>query len=164
MDLKKITAVLLGFCFLISVAQASVSPYGPKGNRFGVGLYVGDPTGFTFKGYLTQQWAIQGIFAWSFANESFTMIGDAVFDFFDIPVETKKFRLPFYAGVGAKVGLDKGGRNKNRTVGGIRIPVGVAMQFVKYPIEVFFEVAPGMEVAPSTDFDITGGLGARFYF
>lgn len=162
--MKRIVLVFVGLLFLTSVAYGSVSPYGPKGKRFGVGLSVGDPTGFTFKGYLTQQWAIQGIFAWSFVDESFTLIGDAVFDFFDIPVETKKFHLPFYAGVGAKASFDKGGRNHDRTVGGIRIPVGVAMQFVKYPIEVFFEIAPGMEVAPSTDFDITGGLGARFYF
>lgn len=136
--------------------------YGPESKRFGIGLYLGEPTGFTGKGYLTDQLAIQGILSWSFVDDAFTIIGDVTYDVLDIPVDVRAFTLPFYIGAGVKVGIN-GGKDDNTLVG-IRVPLGVAMQFVNHPVEVFFEIAPGVGVAPETDFDISGGVGGRFYF
>lgn len=145
-----------------SVSAGPVSPYGPEARRFGAGLYLGEPTGLTFKGYVSDRMALDGLASWSFVDKAFTLIGDMTYDFFDIPVHDNRLTLPFYAGIGGKLGIrsDPG----DRTVGGIRIPVGLALQLVQYPIEVFFELAPGIDVAPATEFDLTGGLGARFYF
>lgn len=153
---------------LIAVVGFSVSAlagaYGPKEKKFGAGIVLGDPTGFTLKGYVAPKLAIDGFVSWSFVEEAFVLIGDVIYEFAEIPVETRKITLPFYAGAGAKIGVDQGGKNNNRTVAGLRIPVGIAVQFVQYPIEIFLEVAPGMEVAPSTAVDVTGGLGGRYYF
>lgn len=158
-------ATLISASLLSPNVQArAADPYGPQGKRFGAGIVAGDPTGLSAKGYITQKFAIDGIVSWSFVDESLTLIGDLTYEFLDIPVNVTSFSLPFYAGAGIKVGFDQGGKNDGRTLVGIRVPVGVAMQFVKYPIEVFFEVAPGIEVAPASEFDITGGIGARWYF
>lgn len=138
--------------------------YGPQGRRFGLGIIAGDPTGLSAKGYVTPKFAIDGIVAWSFVDGGFMMIGDLTYEFFDFSTGMSDFSVPFYVGAGAKVGFDRRGKNSGRTIVGVRVPVGVAMQFVKYPIEVFFEVAPGIELAPSTEFDITGGIGVRWYF
>lgn len=138
------------------------SPYGPEGKRFGVGLHLGEPTGFSLKGYLAQRWALDGIAAWSFSDEAFTIIGDATYDILDIPVETSVITLPFYVGGGVKIAINAG-QNDNTTFG-MRVPVGLSVQWVKYPVEIFLEIAPGIGIAPDTEFDFTGGIGARFYF
>jgi len=144
---------------------AESEPYGPQEKRFGAGIIVGEPTGLALKGYVTPEFAIDGIVSWSFVDDALTLIGDLTYEFFDIPTSDLKFTLPFYAGGGVKIGFDRRGKkSKRKTIVGIRIPVGVAMHFSTYPIEIFVELAPGIEVAPKSAFDFTGGIGARFYF
>ncbi len=140
----------------------SPSAYGPKGRRFGAGLHLGEPTGFTFKGYLNRRLAVDGIFAWSFVDDAFTLIGDATYEIMDIPTDTRAITLPFYVGGGFKVAANAGPSDKTEAT--IRVPIGVAAQWVRYSVEVFFEIGPGIKVAPETAFDLTGGIGARFYF
>jgi len=162
--------VLIGMAFSLTAMAKSHSSshnnnpaaYGPEGKRFGAGLYLGEPTGLTFKGYINSRLAINGIAAWGLRDEAFTVIGDVLYEFLDIPVDSNVLTFPFYAGAGAKLGFNAG--PNDRTVAGIRVPVGVALQWINHPVEVFAEIAPGMEVAPSTKLDIMGGIGARFYF
>lgn len=152
-------------CFWNAVSWAAASGYGPKAKRFGVGIMAGEPTGLALKGYVTSQLAIDGIVSWSFVDEALTLVGDAIYDFFDIEVHSKKVTLPFYAGAGAKIAFKAKRRNQSdATTGGIRIPVGLACQWSGYPIEAFIELGPGIQLGPETKFDITGGIGARFYF
>lgn len=138
------------------------SAYGPEAKRFGIGVYAGEPTGLTLKGYLTQRAALNGVAAWSFPDDAITLIGDLNYELFDIPVDSKVLTLPFYLGVGGKVALDAG-QNDDTEIG-VRVPVGVGLQWVTSPIEIFFEVVPGIVLVPETKFDIMGGLGLRFYF
>jgi len=138
------------------------SPYGPEAKRLGAGLYLGDPTGIAFKGYLTDKFAVNGVAGWEFRDKALTVIGDVTYDFLDIPIDSHVVTLPFYAGAGAKLEINAGPGDD--TVVGLRVPVGVAVQWVQYPIEIFVEVAPGIEVAPSSELDLTGGIGGRFYF
>jgi hypothetical protein len=163
--MKKIIviAVAVGIGLLLAQAVRAETPaaYGPEGKRFGIGVYLGEPTGFTGKGFITERLAIDGIVAWSFVDSQFTMIGDATYEFVDIPIHSNVISLPFYAGAGGKVGISN---NSNQTRVGIRIPIGVAAQWKNYPVEAFAELSPGVDVAPSTSFDMTGGVGARFYF
>lgn len=164
--MKKLCSCLIGFLLSLILCAPVLadppSPYGPKGKRVGVGVYLGEPTGFTFKGYLTERFAVDGIAAWSFTDDAFTLIGDVTYEFLDIPVDTTVITLPFYAGGGGKVAINAGADDHTEVA--IRVPVGLAVQWVQYPVEIFFEVAPGIDVAPETEFDLTGGIGARFYF
>lgn len=168
--MKKII-FLIGLMFIICVSGISFakgSEYGPKHKRFGAGIVVGEPTGITLKGYPGKYLAVDAIVSWSFVDHAFTIIGDVTYDFFDIPIHTAVATFPFYAGAGAKVGIHSDREHdhvhEHRTRVGIRVPVGVAAQWTQYPVEVYLEVAPGIELAPETEFDISGGLGARFYF
>lgn len=154
---------LMSFVFVGSaVSHAGTDPYGPENKRLGVGIIAGEPTGLSLKGYLTQQLGIDAIASWSFVEDAFTLIGDLTYDFFDIPVGTSKVTLPFYAGAGVLVGFNAGKEDKTKV--GVRVPIGVAVQWTTFPIEVFIEAAPGIELAPETEFDISGGVGVRFYF
>jgi hypothetical protein len=47
---------------------------------------------------------------------------------------------------------------------GIRIPIGISYYFQNDPIEIFFEVVPILDIAPSTSFSGNGGFGLRYYF
>lgn len=157
--------ILLGSVTLNRPAMAgSTSPYGPEGDRFGLGIILGEPSGLSAKGYFSPRVAGDLIVSWSFVHDALIIVGDVLYDFVDIPVNTRSFTLPFYAGVGGMIGFIEKGNDDGKTFVGVRVPVGVAMQFTNYPIEVFFEVAPGIELAPSTDPDVTGGIGARFFF
>jgi len=138
------------------------SPYGPEGKRFGLGLYVGEPTGLTFKGYLASRLAIDGVGAWSFVRDAVTLVFDVTYEILDIPIQSQSVTVPFYVGAGTKIGINTGPRD--RTEFTIRVPLGVAVQWENAPVEVFFEVAPGVDLSPETEFDISGGIGARFYF
>lgn len=162
----------ISFLFVILLFSLSVmaeesrknSSYGPDGKRFGLGVILGDPTGLSGKGYLSSDDAIHGIASWSFVDDAFTLIGDFTHDFVEIPVDTSVLTIPFYAGVGGKLVVNKGRPAGDKTAGGIRVPVGVALQWQRHPVELFIEAAPGIELAPETEFDLTGGVGAHFYF
>ncbi len=66
--------------------------------------------------------------------------------------------LPFYYGIGGRLLLG------NQAKLGVRIPVGLNYLFANDPIGIFFEVAPVLDLVPSTRFDVNGGIGIRYYF
>ena len=73
-----------------------------------------------------------------------------------IPVPDGK--LPFYVGVGGEVIL------ANDPVIGVRVPLGLDYMFNNAPVDIFVELVPILRLAPSTDFDFAGGIGARYWF
>ena len=68
-------------------------------------------------------------------------------------------RMLFYAGIGGRV---KAEEDDSRI--GVRVPLGLDYVFAGPPLDVFFEVAPVLDVAPGTDFRVNGGIGIRYYF
>lgn len=162
--MKSIFRICVLALLVIFSSVASAEEYGPDSKRIGFGIVAGDPTGITAKGYIGPKLAIDGIASWSFVDEAFTLIGDVTYEFFNLSVNSNTVSVPFYAGAGAKLAFDQGGKNNGKTAFGIRAPVGIAVQWLNHPVEIFIEAGPGVEVAPSTEFDLTGGIGARYYF
>lgn len=141
----------LGIVFFLSSSAA-------QGSDLGLGLILGEPTGLSLKSWLGNRTALDFAAAWSFANnDSLHFHADyLVHDFSQFKV--KKGKLPLYYGIGGRVKTEK----KSRI--GVRIPVGVCYIFEKTPLEIFFELAPLLDLVPKTDFGITGGIGIRYYF
>jgi hypothetical protein len=125
---------------------------------FGIGLILGEPTGLSAKYYLGGTNALDFGLAWSLGRHSnFHAHADYLRHKFDV-FEVQTGRLPFYYGIGARViGGDQG-------LVGIRVPIGVSYYFPNDPLEIFFEVVPILDLAPSTSFSGNGGLGIRYYF
>jgi hypothetical protein len=73
-----------------------------------------------------------------------------------IPVPEGK--LPFYVGVGGRVVF-----SDDATIG-VRVPLGLDYMFSNAPVDIFVELVPILNLAPSTDFDFNGGIGARYWF
>ena len=147
--------ILPVFLVIIGVNQAQAQT---NSGDFGIGLILGEPTGLSAKYYLGGNNALDFGVAWSLGRHShFHVHADYLrHNFSAFNVETG--RLPFYYGIGARVlGGDNG-------VVGVRIPIGVSYYFPNDPLEIFFEVVPILDLAPSTSFSGNGGLGIRYYF
>ena len=152
--LKKLLLVVALIAGLSGFAKAQQS-------GLGVGLMFGEPTGLSFKGWISERSAIDGGLGWSFAHEGSVHIhADYLYHFysvFDSP------RIPLYLGVGGRIKLENTEHNSDMRLG-IRVPFGIAYQFTEVPIDIFLEIAPIMDLNPKTEGSINGALGVRLYF
>lgn len=138
-------------------AQESQAPSG-----FGVGVILGEPTGLSLKHWLDREQAIDAAAAWSFSgNTSFQFHVDYLFHRYDLlDAAGAGEEFPVYYGVGARV---KAKDNDDRTLFGIRIPLGITYLFADAPFDIFVEVVPVLDLAPDVDVDINAAIGFRFY-
>ena len=157
--------LLLAFASLAWAQRRPSSPqpyYGPQLSRpNGLGMIIGEPTGISFKHWVSRKSAIDAGFAWSFAGR-----GDELHIHADYLWHTPLTsatdeavrRTDFYLGVGGRV------RFENDSRIGVRVPFGLE-HFVKdTPLDVFIEVAPIMDLAPNTELSANGGVGLRYFF
>lgn len=126
----------------------------------GIGAIVGEPTGFTVKHWVDDRSALDAAVGWSFeGRDSFHLHADWLWhDFSIFPVE--RGMLPLYYGVGGRFKARSGSDDRF----GVRVPVGVAYHFDNMPLELFGEIVPILDVAPSTDLSLNAAIGARWYF
>lgn len=143
---------------ILSAAGAFAPGAAAQQSGFGLGVVLGEPTGFAFKGWMDSKSAIDAGLAWSFLHETtfhvhmdYLLHTDAM---------TKRSDMPVYYGIGGRI--KTGGRGDDRI--GVRIVGGLAYYLPDAPVDVFIEIAPILDVAPSTDFQVNGGIGARYYF
>jgi hypothetical protein len=59
---------------------------------------------------------------------------------------------------------DAGKQEEDQNRLGVRVPLGLDYLFARSHLEMFFEVAPILDLAPSTDLRVNAGLGIRYYF
>ena len=145
---KFIVAVFFGIISLGISAQDS---------GLGAGLIIGEPTGISAKSWLSSHDAIDAGLAWSISHGWFHIHADYLRHAFGlIPVEKGQF--PLYFGAGVKIGLG------NDVSIGLRVPVGLAYLFDGTPLDIFIEIAPGLQIIPDTKFDMGGGIGVRYWF
>ena len=142
----------------ILIAVFSSGNAAAQESGFGLGIILGEPTGISFKNWIGSRTAIDSGVAWSFGNnDSLHLHADYLvhdFNFFKI----KKGKLALYYGIGGRVKTEK----KSRI--GVRIPIGISYIFENAPLDIFLELAPLLDLVPSTEFGLTGGVGIRYYF
>jgi hypothetical protein len=85
--------------------------------------------------------------------------GDYLWHRYDIEIDVPG-ALPFYFGVGARVLPHEGDGSRV----GVRVPLGLDYITRDRRFDVFLEVAPMVDLVPETEFDLSGGVGARSYF
>ena len=126
----------------------------------GVGIMLGEPTGFSAKKWLSSTSAIDGGLAWSFVNDGSMQIhGDYLFHFPDF---ISKPKLTAYLGVGGRIKFK--GNDKGESSLGIRIPAGLTYIFPDAPFDAFVEVAPVFDLTPETRSSFNSAIGVRYYF
>ncbi|HTK82027.1 MAG TPA: hypothetical protein VL633_07025 [Bacteroidota bacterium] len=130
-----------------------------QGSGFGVGVIVGEPTGFSFKGWMDSKSAIDAGLAWSFVRgTSFHVHADYLFHSFG--VFNSEETIPLYFGVGGRIKTVSGGDARL----GVRGVIGIGYFFKDAPVDLFLEVAPVLDLTPATEMQVNAGFGARYFF
>lgn len=125
----------------------------------GIGFIIGEPTGLSLKSWTSSINAFDLGLAWSIGRyDAINIHGDYLWHRFGVFEDLDQGWLPVYYGIGGRIVLAE-----NDAVLGARIPVGINYLFEETPIDLFFEIAPVVNLVPSTDFDVNGGVGVRVY-
>ena len=66
--------------------------------------------------------------------------------------------MPYYIGLGGRVKIE----DKSRV--GVRFVIGAEYYLEDAPFGFFFEIAPILDLAPETELDMNGAIGARVIF
>jgi hypothetical protein len=129
--------------------------------QVGLGFIVGEPTGIDLKLWLNNRNALEFALAWSLSDDNdFHIQGDYLWHKFDLIDLDNADQMPLFFGLGGRVVL----RDNADDIVGVRFPVGLDYIFTNYPFDIFFELVPILDLAPDTDFDLEGAIGARFWF
>ncbi len=120
-----------------------------------LGVILGEPTGLSLKLWRSNNSAFDAALAWSFSdNEAVHLHADYLrHNWLDV----ESGSLALYYGIGGRVLLADNSKL------GARIPVGLQYILPETRLSLFFEVAPTLNLIPDTDFDVSGGMGIRFF-
>lgn len=156
--MKKLLVVALLATFL-TFSFSTLSQAQDTDKDLGIGFMVGEPTGLSLKSWTGGNNAFDLGLAWSLGRyDAINIHGDYLWHNYNVFDEVDEGTLPLYYGIGGRLILAE-----NDAIIGARIPVGINYLFEDSPIGLFLEVAPIINLVPSTDFDVDGGLGVRFY-
>jgi hypothetical protein len=152
----KLTKSLLFSILIFSVAGLlTVAEAQDRHSNTELGIILGEPTGLSLKFWQSSTSAIDAAVAWSFGdNESVHLHADYLrHNWLDVDDGS----LALYYGLGARALLSDNSRF------GARIPVGLQYILPNTRLSLFFEVAPTLNLIPSTSFGVNGGLGIRVF-
>ena len=158
---KTVLIVLSMFCVQLFASDSHPEVRDPPSNaqvpRFEIGAVLGFPTGINAKYWFNRRASVDIAAAWAFEDGgSFEVHGDLLYNLFF--VNTYYGLMPFYFGVGGAVYFI------DDPFVGVRIPIGLSYLFGEAPLSLTIEVVPIVGVAPTTEFRMGGGIGARLTF
>jgi len=157
------------FVMVVGLMIIITKPIAAQDHGFGLGIILGEPTGLSAKAWTSKDNAFDFAIAWSFNNYhhdnnnynhndgTLLLQADYVWHFFNA-ISVSKGKLPLYIGIGGRAVL------ADNPSFGVRVPFGINYLFANAPIDIFAEIVPIMDLSPSTDFGIGGGIGIRYWF
>ncbi|MFP4163299.1 MAG: hypothetical protein ACLFQB_01840 [Chitinispirillaceae bacterium] len=126
--------------------------------RHELGIILGEPTGLSYKYWLSPKYALNAASAWSFyPNDYFHLHADYIYHLNNI-FTVSRGELPLYFGAGAVLRIGEESLIGARAVGGINY------YFEDVALSLFFELAPRFDLIPSTGAGLNGGIGLRYRF
>ena len=129
-----------------------------QGHGLGLGLMVGEPTGISCKGWVTNSGAIQLGIGWpSTSHTGGTAI--AAEYLWHSHVFRSRESFPLSYGLGAIFGVS----NATNTFGA-RGAFGIAWWPHASSIDIFLELNPTLYFQPSSTFEFDFGFGVRYFF
>ncbi len=134
----------------------------------GVGIIAGEPTGVSLKQWIGPLTAVDAAMAWSFErNTSVQLHSNFLIHDYQV-INLAPGRWPVYYGLGGRVKFDdrrrRSDRDRTHTRVGIRAPLGMAHMPDDYPVDIFLEVVPILDLAPSAAFALNAAIGVRYFF
>jgi hypothetical protein len=174
--------ILVMVLSLTALAGASATANATEvgaGRTFGLGFQVGDPTAIVGKVFVGGDNAIDfgvGFGGWGYNRcrdrngnwhdcggygNDLSLHGDYLWE---ETLARSTIRLDWHLGAGARVIFWDTWDNTDVALIA-RMPIGLDLTFQRPTfLEVFFEIAPGLQIFRRLWFDIDAALGVRFYF
>jgi hypothetical protein len=167
--MKKVMAIVMVLVFVLSVSAmaktkvkiniaghrtSSASYLGDRG--LGIGIEFGLSNGLDLKTWVSDDSALQFDLNWGW-GWGIGFGAAYLIHNFDI-IEMTDSKVPLYFGIKGAVGF--GG---NAVGVAILVPLGIAWIPREYPIDVFLQIEPGLELFPATGFAYGGGIGIRYW-
>ncbi len=150
--------MLRSVLFALVVAGVLLQVQPARAEPWGLGIRLGEPSGVDAKFYLANQHAIDAAVAWAFSDGGGVHLqADYIFHNQSFQVEDAKF--PLYVGVGARWKINDGVSNQF----GVRVPIGLNY-WLGNDFDVFIEVAPILDLSPSTEARLNASIGAHYWF
>ncbi len=131
-------------------------PFSQKGN-FEIGGVAGTPSGLDARYWITD-WFGLDISVGSALKGDFYYSVDLLCEFYDL-YRAAGMRVRVFTGLGTL-----GGYRNDESYRNIRIPVGLSMPFLRYPVTLSAFAAPAWELAPGKKAALNYGIAARFNF
>ncbi|MFA4949143.1 MAG: DUF3996 domain-containing protein [Candidatus Krumholzibacteriia bacterium] len=163
-------AFILGLILLVvsfgSWAVPVAAAGGVDNGTWELGVILGEPTGLSAKYWTTTNTALDFGAAWSFGKDgNFHLHCDYLYHNYNI-FKVDEGSLPLYFGIGGRVRFedDHSINEHHGTRVGLRLVLGLEYLVAAYPMSIFFEIAPIVDVAPATEGSMNGGLGIRYVF
>ncbi len=164
-NLSKLSLITLLIAVFCSLNLDTVQAQAGQRDKVGLGIILGDPSGITYKNYFNSKNALDATVGWTFRYDGglylhadYLWHNYDLFQDMDEDMSVRKGLVGFYYGIGGRVFLSS---DSNL---GVRVPVGVNYLFENDPLEIFLEIAPTLDLVPSTEADVSGGIGIRYYF
>jgi hypothetical protein len=167
LNMKYLFSTLLALSMFLIAQSCSA-----QDRNFGLGLILGEPSGFSAKYWTSSTTAFDFALGWSDGSDrignyyngyydggsrvSFHM--DYLWHAFNAISSTERF--PIYYGFGGRI---NSGAGYNSTLAA-RGVIGIAWMPHQTPVDIFVELAPTLQLTESTGMTIEGGAGIRYYF
>lgn len=152
-----------GSVFVIMILFTLLAAAGTRAQDkgFGVGIMIGQPTGFSFKHWASPTNAMDFGVGFSFAKDDsgVNLHADYLWHSFTAIQSSEKFVLYYGPGLKLKTGNDRVG-----TKFGLRSELGLEWMASSTPLDVFMEIAPVFYIGQGSQFKIDAAFGARYYF
>ncbi len=147
---------------------------------FGLGLELGAPVGLNGKVFVAPALAIDFglgfIYSHYYYGDGLHLYGDVLWHPISL-VSAAAFELPFYVGVGLRYWdfdyCERGLCNYGGNAVGIRVPVGIAFDFNRAPLDIFIQLVPVLDFVNGDYYDryrdrshfgIDLSAGIRYWF
>jgi len=124
----------------------------------GLGLIAGEPTGISFKGWVTNSGAIQLAVGYPSLSSSHGTAISADYVWHSHIFQSHEY-FPLFYGIGGIFGASSG-----MDMMGARGVLGIAWWPHHSSIDVFLQLQPTLYFRPASEFEFDYGFGIRFFF
>jgi hypothetical protein len=131
----------------------------PARADFGLGLFLGEPTGLDLKIGLDHRSGLDIVLGWTTFDNGRNGYGHLTYLVTPVIAQGDAVTVPIRVGIGAAVF----GPSSDLGVL-IRAPFEVGLRLRRTPLEFYGEIALALVFVDPVGFDVQGGLGFRLYF
>lgn len=129
---------------------------------FGIGALIGAHDGLSYKAWISEDAAVAGAVSFAISNNtsSFYTHADFLMHKYYEELDWEVGTLHYSYGGGVSVLWRQ---FTDDSIYGVRLPSGVGFIFTEVPVDLFFEIAPTIDISPDFRFGFDGAIGFRFY-